>query len=77
MHDTNALEIAGLPGVIVASIGFRDAVLAQSRGLGFEPAVVYLPHPIQDRSDEEMRALADGSIDEVVKALTASPETKP
>jgi hypothetical protein len=70
--------MAGLPGVIVASIGFRDAVLSQSRGLGFEPAVVYLPHPIQDRSDEEMRALAEGCVGDIIKALTASPpETKP
>jgi hypothetical protein len=31
-----------------------------------------VPHPIQDRSDDEMRALADAAIDEVLALLLAN-----
>jgi len=44
----------------------------QSRSLGFEPAMVFVAHPIQDRSDVELRALADEALDAVVVALTAA-----
>jgi hypothetical protein len=33
---------------------------------------VFTPHPIQDRTDEEMRAYADAAFDEIVRHLTAS-----
>lgn len=71
MHDTTELEARGVPAVYVASAEFREAGAAQARALGFEPAVVLVPHPIQDRTDEELRALADGALEEVVAALTA------
>jgi hypothetical protein len=32
---------------------------------------VFVPHPIQDRTDDEMRALADGAAADVVRAVTA------
>ena len=54
----------------VASSEFVDAAAAQARAFGFEPAVVFVPHPIQDRTDAELRALADGAVDEIVAALT-------
>jgi hypothetical protein len=75
VHDTTELEARGIPAVCVASAEFREASAAQARALGFEPAVVFVPHPIQDRTDEEMRALADGACEEVVKALTAETAT--
>ena len=31
----------------------------------------FVRHPIQDRTDEEMRALAEEVLDDVIKALTA------
>jgi hypothetical protein len=31
---------------------------------------VFVPHPIQDRTDDEMRALADAAVDAVLGALT-------
>jgi len=31
---------------------------------------VFVAHPIQDRTDDEMRALADAALDEIVAALT-------
>ena len=44
----------GIPGVSVVTTGFTDAVEAQSKALGFEPAVLYVPHPIQNRTAEEL-----------------------
>jgi hypothetical protein len=64
------LETRGVPGVYVASTEFVEAGAAQARALGFEPAAVFVPHPIQDRTDEEIRALADGALEEIVSLLT-------
>ena len=63
------LEGAGLPGVFVASSAFVAAAQAQARALGFDAARVFVPHPIQDRTDDEMRAIADAAVDEVVARL--------
>ncbi len=64
------LEARGVPAVYVASNEFKEAGAAQARALGFEPAAVFVPHPIQDRTDEEMRALAEAAVEEVVDRLT-------
>jgi hypothetical protein len=31
---------------------------------------VFVPHPIQDRTDDEMRSYADEAFEEIVKAVT-------
>jgi hypothetical protein len=64
------LEARGLPGLYVASTEFREAGAAQARALGFEPAAVFVAHPIQDRTDDEMRALAEAAIEEVIARIT-------
>ena len=51
--------------------GFVDGVAAQSDSLGFEPAVVYVPHPIQNRTKAEIEAIADDAFAKVMAALTA------
>ncbi|MBJ7597375.1 MAG: hypothetical protein DLM67_20270 [Candidatus Nephthysia bennettiae] len=71
MHDTKELEARGIPTVFVASVEFVEAAAAQARALGFEPAAVFVAHPIQDRTDAEMRALAEGVAGEVAARLTA------
>jgi hypothetical protein len=65
-----ALEGQGLPAVYVASTEFVEAAAAQSRALGFEPAGVFVAHPIQDRTDDEMRALADAALEAIWARLT-------
>ena len=55
----------------VASTEFRDGADVQSKALGADPYAVYVPHPIQDRTDEEMVKIADNAIDDVVAALVA------
>jgi hypothetical protein len=70
VHDITDLEARGIPGVFIASTEFVDAAAAQSEALGFRPASVFVPHPIQDRTDDEMRALADRALEAVLEALT-------
>ncbi len=71
MHDTSEFEARGVPSLFVASSEFAEAAAAQARALGFKPALVLVPHPIQDRTDEEVRALADEAVAAVVAALTS------
>jgi hypothetical protein len=70
VHDIDDLERKGVPGVFVASHAFTDAAALQAAGLGLDVARVFVAHPIQDRTDEEMTALADGAIDALVAAIT-------
>ena len=69
MHDIADLEARGVPGVFVATLAFTDGAEAQARALGADPAAVYVEHPIQDRTDAELVALADGAFEAVVAAL--------
>jgi len=62
------LESRGLPSGFVASEEFVDAAAAQGKSLGISPASVFVAHPIQDRTNEEMAKLAEDSI-EAVTAL--------
>ena len=70
MHDTTNFEAEGRPAVFIASTEFVEAAQAQSDALGFDPAAVYVPHPIQDRTDAELHALADAAVEEIVAKLT-------
>jgi alkanesulfonate monooxygenase SsuD/methylene tetrahydromethanopterin reductase-like flavin-dependent oxidoreductase (luciferase family) len=69
VHDIVNLESGGVPGVMVASSEFVDAAASQAGALGASPARVFVAHPIQDRTDDEMRALADGAFDEILRRL--------
>ena len=72
MHDIADLESRQIPGVGVASSEFVDAAAAQSRALGFDPAMVFVPHPIQNRTDAEMRMLADEALGAILRLLCAA-----
>lgn len=71
VHDVVDLEMRGIPAVFTASEPFRDGAQAQASALGM-PGVrrVFTPHPIQDRSDDEIRAYADRAIDALIEAIT-------
>ena len=60
-----------MPGVFVATVAFTDGAEAQARALGADPAAVYVEHPIQDRTDAELCAIADQAFDAIVAALVA------
>ena len=72
VHDVAGLEDSGVATVFVASDEFVSARQAQAAALGTDPLVVWLPHPIQDRTDEEMVAHADWAIEALVAALTSA-----
>jgi hypothetical protein len=71
VHDIADLESRGLVGVFVASDVFVEAAAAQSASLGFSPASVFVQHPIQDRTDDEMRDLANRAYAVLIERLTA------
>ena len=58
--------------MFVASEEFIEAAIAQSASLGFSSvARVFTPHPIQDRTDDEMIAYADAAFDDILAAVTS------
>ena len=64
-------EIQGLPAVSIASSEFAEAAQVQRTALGMDDArYVLVDHPIQDATDDEMRAKARAVLDAVVAALT-------
>jgi hypothetical protein len=69
VHDIVDLETRGIPSVFVATTEFVDGAERQAKALGFDPAAVYVSHPVQDRTDDEMRAMAERAFVEVVKSL--------
>jgi len=71
LHDTVWFEIQGTPAISIASDEFTDAADAQRKALGMDATCCFVRHPIQDRTDEEMRQLADEIADEVVAGLTS------
>ena len=70
VHDVSELERRGTPAVFVCTEHFTSGVTAQSEALGFEIATVLTSHPIQDRTDEEMVAIADAAFEALVDALS-------
>ena len=71
MHDIADLERRGIPAMFVASSEFIDAAEHQATSLGFPAARVFVPHPIQDRSDAEMRAHAEAAYPAILAAITS------
>jgi hypothetical protein len=72
VHDIVDLEMRGLPSVVVASSEFVEAAESQAAALGVAARRVFVPHPIQDRTDDEMRALADAALDQILESLRNS-----
>ena len=72
MHDGSYLDGIGIPALIVASTAFVQAAEVQSKALGYEPTIQWVPHPIQDRTDEELQRLADETIDAILARMTAA-----
>ena len=71
MHDIADLEARGVPAMFVASTEFVQAAESQAHSLGFDAmARVFVAHPIQDRTDDEMCALADAAFEEIIGAIT-------
>jgi hypothetical protein len=71
LRDVLEFEGAGCPAVLIASSAFVDSAADQAGKLG-QPDLrrEFVAHPIQDRSDDEMRALARDLVDRALDALT-------
>jgi hypothetical protein len=66
------LESRGIPVVGIATTEFVQAMEAQARALGTDPAYVFVPHPIQDRTNEELGQLADDHLDQMLALLVSA-----
>lgn len=73
VHDLAEYEAFGVPSVLVASEQFQSATTAQATALGTTPAAVYVAHPIQDRTDAEIDAIADAVVDQLLAAIVMEP----
>ncbi len=71
LRDVMELEALGTPAVLAASSAFRSAADEQSTLLG-QPHLrrVLVTHPIQDRTDEELRELARGAVEQLLDAVS-------
>ncbi len=66
------LERRGIPTVGVATEPFVDEALEQARVLGMpDYRMVYIPHPVQLLSLDELRSYADRAFEEIVARLIA------
>ena len=63
------LEARGIPTAGVATTEFIQGAEAQAKALGTDPALVFIPHPVQDRTDDELRTLADEYFDAILQLL--------
>ncbi len=55
--------------MFISTVEFIDGADAQAKALGTTPSAVYVEHPIQDRTDDEMRIIADKAVDEIVSRI--------
>jgi hypothetical protein len=70
VHDIADLERRGVVGVFLASEAFAEPARVQSAAIGFAAPLVLVPHPVQDRTDDELRAVADACYRDVLRAVT-------
>jgi hypothetical protein len=70
LRDVLSFEADDKPAVLVASSAFEQAAVHQAAALG-QPGIrrVLVPHPIQDRTDEELHELARDAGEEILAAL--------
>ncbi len=71
MHDSSTLDSLGIPALVVATTAFVEAADVQAKALGYDPTIVWVPHPVQDRTDAELHEMAEKSVDEILARLTA------
>jgi hypothetical protein len=69
LHDLQNLDRRGIPGCGVATEAFRPAALAQMKALGFAAALAWVPHPVQNRTHDELAALADSALEEILALI--------
>jgi hypothetical protein len=83
LRDVVEFESLGRPAVLVASAAFADAAERQARLLG-QPELrrAFVGHPVQDRTDDELREMARAIVEEALSAIgpdaaARSPDSGP
>lgn len=72
------LERLGIPTASVATEPFRDEALAQAQLLAMpDYRMVYIPHPVQLLTADEVHALADRVWPEIRDRLISTPPGAP
>lgn len=71
MHDLVRFERRGIPAVGLATEPFVDEAIEQARLLGMPGCrLVYLPHPVQLLTAEQLIEYTDAAFPAVLAALT-------
>ncbi len=65
------IDRRGLPAVAIFSEGFRSGVEAWRAVHNFDAGAVYIPHPVQPLTDEEVHGRADEVFEQILAAITA------
>jgi len=73
LHDLQNLDRRGIPGCAVATEAFRQAADAQMSSLGFAAGLVWVPHPVQNRTRAELAALADRALPGILALIERRP----
>ena len=58
-HDLRDLDSRGVAGVNVLTTEFREAFTTQCSAIGFDGASVFVKHPMQNRTREELHGMAN------------------
>jgi hypothetical protein len=80
VYDLVHLERRGIPAVGIATAPFADEAIEQARRLGMPGCrMVYIAHPVQLASRDELASRADAILPAVLAALTqtAGPDSGP
>jgi len=76
LHDIAALDRLGTPGCVVATEAFKPGAAAQSRALGLDAAVCWVPHPIQNRTAAELESVATGALPGILSLISSAPAAR-
>lgn len=71
-HDLNDLDKLGVPGVSILTTEFKNAFDGQCEKIGFDGASLYTPHPMQNKTTEQLHEYANTVFDDVLRLITAS-----
>jgi hypothetical protein len=74
LHDIQSLDRRGIPGCAVATEAFFDAANAQAKSLGFNPGMVWVSHPIQNRTQDELARIAEQAIADILALISPIEE---
>ncbi len=69
-HDLNDLDQLGIPGVSILTDEFREAFSGQCEKIGFDGASIFTPHPMQNKTTEELHEFADSVMEEILTKIT-------